>query len=309
MRRAALPIFLFLAAAAHAAPPDIVERFDPASADFARHWGISGLLDASVRAARVRRIVDADGRPLLRIAVEPGDALDPPGGAVACDAQGSRAAALEAAGTEVGTERAEIQLRADRATGAGEVVRFGTPVWYRFDFRIRADNPRDAVAADREHCRTVIHQVKQDASREGAPCGASPFFKIEARPDGAGVQVFAQAAAGSACSRPAQVTRTRLCAARRPLDAWIGIHVRLRPAQDASGELDLWLDGAPCGSYRGPMGDPVDGLRRAGAPYVNVQPRFGLYRDRRAEPQGIDLRDLAIWTRDPDGDPAWGVAR
>jgi len=30
-----------------------------------------------------------------------------------------------------------IQVRFDRATGAGELVKFGQPVWYRFSFKGR----------------------------------------------------------------------------------------------------------------------------------------------------------------------------
>ena len=28
-----------------------------------------------------------------------------------------------------------MQVRSDRATGAGELVKFGQPVWYRFSFK------------------------------------------------------------------------------------------------------------------------------------------------------------------------------
>jgi len=35
-------------------------------------------------------------------------------------------------GGSVPSERAEIQVRSDRATGPGELVKFGQPVWYRF---------------------------------------------------------------------------------------------------------------------------------------------------------------------------------
>jgi hypothetical protein len=39
----------------------------------------------------------------------------------------------------VPSERAEIQVRSDRATGAGELVKFGDLVWYRFSFKIAGD--------------------------------------------------------------------------------------------------------------------------------------------------------------------------
>ncbi len=300
-----LPLLVFGAGPALAAPPDMLEAFDGAPETVLKRWAISGGLDPAVRASRVQFVHAADGLPLLRIAVRPGDALDPPEGLVACDARGSNAAALESAGRPVGSERVEIQLRSDRATGAGEVVRFGMPTWYRFAFRIPADNPRDEPAAGREACRTVIHQVKQDSARDGAPCGASPFFKVEARPVRAGVEIFAQVSSGEACATPPRVRRVRLCPVTRGLGTWVDMRVRLRPAHDGTGELDLWLDGVACGSYRGPMADARDGLRRAGVPYINAQPRFGIYRDRRNEAQAIELRDIALWTSDPGDDPAW----
>src|ERR1700758_2265090 len=65
-----------------------------------------------------------------------------------CDREGSRPDAVEAGpGTVVPSERAEIQVRSDRATGAGELVKFGQPVWYRFSFKIAGDWPQDVPAA------------------------------------------------------------------------------------------------------------------------------------------------------------------
>ena len=302
-----LTLCLIFFAGAAGALPDLSERFDGDSDAFASRWSMSAGLGPAARDLRATRMFEAGSLPFLRIRLEAGDSLDPSDGAVACDRHGSRAAQLEAAGEPVGTERVEIQLRANRTTGAGEVVRFGKPVWYRFSFRIPPGELSDSPSAGTEACRTVIHQVKQDASRNGEPCGASPFFKVEARPLGNGVQIFAQVTEGEACAVPPRVRRVRLCLAARPTDTWIQMHVRMVPEQDDTGVLDMWLDGAHCGAYRGPMGDALDGVRRAGAPFVNVQPRFGLYRDRRMEGQGIDLRDIAIWTRDPEGDPEWGA--
>src|SRR6202035_1151682 len=106
--------------------------------------------------------------------------------------------ALEAEpGGVVPSERAEIQVRSDRATGAGELMKFGELVWYRFSFKIAGDWPRDVPAAGRPACRTVIHQIKQDSFKDGKSCNASPFFKIEARPLGDHVRFFAQVAAGT----------------------------------------------------------------------------------------------------------------
>src|ERR1700746_1837797 len=58
-----------------------------------------------------------------------------------CNSEGSRGGAVEAEpGGVVPSERAEIQVRSDRATGAGELVKFGQPVWYRFSFKIPGDS-------------------------------------------------------------------------------------------------------------------------------------------------------------------------
>jgi hypothetical protein len=276
-------------------------------------WAISSLLDTAVRDQRIASVV-GDGKTVGRITVETGDALD---GATpemlqakgyACDREGSRAAAMESEpGGIVPSERAEIQIKADRKTGAGEVVRFGAPVWYRFSFKTGADWPRDVPVAGRTPCRTAIQQIKQNASKDGVDCGASPFFKIEARPLGGGVRFFAQVTTGPACAAPGAVSRTQLCRADLPRESWATVNVRLMPAQDASGRADIWLNGAHCGTYRGPMGDAEHGVRRNGVPFVDTQPRFGIYRDWRAETQTIYFDGIMVWDADPTGHPDWGV--
>jgi hypothetical protein len=143
------------------------------------------------------------------------------------------------------------RCKTDSATGEGELVRFGEWVWYRFAFKIGADWPRDLPAGWRTPCRTVIHQVEQDSFKDGASCNASPFFKIEARPLGERVRFFAQVAAGAACATPPVVRRTQICVIHAALhERWATVHVRLFPAQDASGRADVWLDDAHCGCYR-----------------------------------------------------------
>jgi hypothetical protein len=206
------------------------------------------------------------------------------------------------------SERAEIQVRSDRATGAGELVQFGEPVWYRFSFKIAGDWPQDVQAAGRQLCRTVIHQIKQDSFRGGKSCDASPFFKIEARPLGERVRFFAQVAAGAPCSQPPMVTRTQICGRDLPRESWTTVQVRLNPAHDASGRVDIWLNGAFCGAYRGPMADPDYGARRNGAPFINAQPRFGIYRDWRSETQTIYFDKIMFWNADPAGHPDWSVS-
>jgi hypothetical protein len=79
--------------------------------------------------------------------------------------------------------------------------------------------------------------------------------------------------------------------------------VRLYPAHDVSGRVDMWPDG----TYQGPMADRDYGARRNGAPFINAQPRFGIYRDWRAETQTIYIDKIMSWNADPSGDPDWGV--
>jgi len=279
-------------------------------AQLLRKWLISAQLDSALRPLRVGVVADPIGHTVGRVTVEAGDGLD---GASAqdqrqvCDGAGSRAREMEAAGEAVPSERAEIQLRTDRATGAGEVVKFDETVWYRFSFKIGGDWPHDVPTEGRLPCRTVIHQVKQDAFKDGKSCEASPFFKIEARPLGDGVRFFGQIYSGSPCSEPPRVMRAQICVRELPRESWIAVQVRLHPAH-TGGRVDLWLDGVPCGTYQGPMADAVYGARRNGVPIVNTQPRFGIYRDRRAETQTIYFDRIMFWNADPGGNPDWGAA-
>jgi hypothetical protein len=211
-------------------------------------------------------------------------------------------------GGVVPSERAEIQVRSDRATGAGELVKFGELAWYRFSFKIAGDWPQDVPLAGRRPCRTVIHQIKQDSFKDGKSCNTSPFFKIEARPLGDHVRFFAQVATGTPCAPPPMVTRTHICRRDVPRESWTTVHVRLNPAHDASGQVDIWLNGNFCGAYRGPMADRDYGARRNGAPFINAQPRFGIYRDRRAETQTIYFDKIMFWNADPSGHPDWVVS-
>ena len=186
-------------------------------------------------------------------------------------------------------------------------MKFGQPVWYRFSFKIPSDWPLDVPAVARQLCRTVIHQIKQDSFNGRKSCDASPFFKIEARPLGERVRFFAQVASGAPCAQPPMVTRTQICRRDLPLESWTTVQVRLNPAHDASGRVDIWLNGAFCGAYRGPMGDPDHGARRNGAPFVNAQPRFGIYRDWRLQTQTIYFDKIMFWNADPAGHPDWSV--
>src|SRR5262249_24289340 len=259
--------------------PIFVETFSYASAEqIQEKWLISALLAPELRAVRVGVAKDPLGRTVGRITVQEGDALDgateamKAAGRHVCDAEGSRAAEMEAEPNGVApSERAEIQVKSDRKTGAGEVVKFGETVWYRFAFKVSNDWPRDVPIAGRQPCRTVIHQIKQDAFMKGESCGASPFFKVEARPLDDHVRFFAQIAWGDACASPPQVKRKQICVTDDlPRETWTAVNVRLLPAHDATGRVDVWLGGRACGSYSGPMGDAQHGAQRGGVPFINA---------------------------------------
>jgi hypothetical protein len=189
-QRAPQPVFTELFAYDPAVPSQLLGK-----------WLISSQLDSRLQPLRVGVVEDPSGKTVGRVTVQEGDGLEDASEAMlqakryVCDSEGSRAAEMEAKpGGVVPSERAEIQVRTDRATGAGELVKFGQPVWYRFSFKIAGDWPRDVPVAGRQPCRTVIHQIKQDSFKGGHSCNANPFLKIEARPLGEDVRFFAQVA-------------------------------------------------------------------------------------------------------------------
>src|SRR5262249_24346802 len=164
----------------------------------------SSQLDSKSQPLRVGVVEDRIGKTVGRVRVQEGDGLDGANEATLqarhyiCNSEGSRAGAVEAEpGGVVPSERAEIQVRSDRVTGAGELVKFGEPVWYHFSFNIAGDWPQDVPAAGRQLCRTVIHQIKQDSFEDGKSCNANSFFKIEARPLGERVRFFAHVTTGT----------------------------------------------------------------------------------------------------------------
>jgi hypothetical protein len=288
--------------------------YDPAAlSELLGKWLISSQLDNKLQPLRVGVVEDRIGKTVGRVTVQEGDGLAGANEAMLqardyiCNSEGSRAAAVEAEpGGVVPSERAEIQVRSNRATGAGELVKFGELVWYRFSFKIAGDWPHDVPVVGRQLCRTVIHQIKQDSFKDGKSCDASPFFKMEARPLGERVRFFAQVASGTPCAPSPMVTRAQICRRDLPRESWTTVQVRLNPAHDTSGQIDIWLNGTFCGTYQGPMADRDYGARRNGAPFINAQPRFGIYRDWRAETQTIYFDKIIFWNADPSGNPDWG---
>jgi hypothetical protein len=133
---------LLLLAAALSPPTAVAQRtlqpvftevfaYDPAEpSQLLRKWLISGQLDSKLQPLRVGVVEDRIGKTVGRVTVQDGDGLDGANEAMLqarhyiCDSEGSRAAAVEAEPGGVPSERAEIQVRSDRTTGAGELVKF-----------------------------------------------------------------------------------------------------------------------------------------------------------------------------------------
>jgi hypothetical protein len=128
--------------------------YDPvAPSELLGKWLISNQLDRKVQPLRVGVVEDTSGKMVGRVTVQAGDGLADVSQAMlqpkhyVCDREGSRAAEVEAEpGGVAPSERAEMQVRSDRATGIGELVKFGQPVWYRFSFKISGDWPQDVPA-------------------------------------------------------------------------------------------------------------------------------------------------------------------
>jgi hypothetical protein len=100
--------------------------YDPAApSQLLRKWRISSQLDSKLQPLRVGVVG--------RVTVQEGDGLDGASEAIlqarryVSDSKGSRAAAMKAEpGGVAPSERAEVQVRTDRATGAGELAAAAT---------------------------------------------------------------------------------------------------------------------------------------------------------------------------------------
>jgi hypothetical protein len=271
-----------------AAGPVFEEGFETACVEDNQRWKVSSQLrrqpDWPSRfgcpAARAH-----EGARALSVEVRPGDGRE------------------GAAGSNP-SERAEIQVT------AADLVQFDRPIWYRF--AVRLDGPWRTGAN-----RTVLHQIKQNiasgfdvGTTAGAPCvSANPFFRVHAREFDGRLGLRADVAESAGC--PSEAGRHVVCSAV-PIetDRWHVVHVALRASPDPDrGIVRVWIDGALCGTYRGRFGYPAFGVQRDGKPFVDTQPRFGIYRDAVPVAQAASFDAIGFWTAAPDGDPAWrGIA-
>lgn len=272
------------------APPEPAwtTNFATACVMDAPQWRISSGLDKHVREQRLRCLPRDGGRNdgrILRIAIEPGDAFDP------------NLSSLP-------TERVEIQIK-------DELVKFDVTIWH--SFLIKVETPW----IGREN-RTVVHQIKQNIAKryeigrgeEERCAAANPLFKIEVGSDGAQPVFRAKATGSESCGD--SVGKSTFCGDWPfAADAWHRVHVLIRPSQiDGESRLKVWLDGRACPEYRGLLGYPRFGATRNGKPFIDTQPRFGIYRDALPDVrQAIQFDDISFWDRPPLGHPIWaGIA-
>jgi len=235
---------LFLIPVALAAAPDYVTDDFEASAVAQALWRPSG--PQTERGVVTDEVSAFHGARSLRISVQPGDNR--------MTGRGGNP-----------TERFELTLRSRQ-------VNLGEEVWYAFAFRVPANFPTTDT-------RTVIHQFKENVRPRppALPVGAkhcekaSPVFALYLE---RGRILGARVTSSVDCDHTRHVLAERAVAP----DRWYEVMVRTRPAHDASGALDLYLDGELIGRYRGVMGYVCHGLG-----YIDTQPRFGIYRDTHPE--------------------------
>lgn len=232
-------LVLLLPVALGAAVADVREDFEAESVS-RLWWRPSG--PQPDRAITTREVPAFHGERSLRVEVRPGD--NPMTGR-----SGNR------------TERFELTLQRPQ-------VNFGVDVWYAFALRVPADFPRAET-------RTMVHQFKENVRPRpaGLPPGvkhcekASPVFALYLR---GGRMLEARVASSTDCDHTRHVLGERALT----LDRWHEIVVHTRPAHDATGRLEVWVDGELLGRHEGIMGYVCHGLG-----VIDTQPRFGIYRD------------------------------
>ncbi|WP_349960193.1 heparin lyase I family protein [Rhizobium sp. ZPR3] len=270
------------AIAQEAAPPLLGGFADLCAVDSehpSKLWKISSRLDSASWRSRIACDLSSPSRPILRITVHPGDAPDQSVG-------------------DAPTERVEIQIKK-------EVIKFDEPTWYHFAFRLEA--PWQGLGN-----RTVIHQVKQNIPTEetkplGACQAANPLFKIEAIPSETGANFVAKVRGSADCN--AGESKIICGPWHLNIGDWNDVNVMLKPSlQEGASSLQVYLNGRACDtSYTGRLGFLDHGMRHQdGRPFIDVQPRFGIYRDTLPDiVQSIDFADIQFWSTDPSSDPAW----
>lgn len=234
-----LLVLVLLPVLLRGAPADLRDDFETGALSSA-WWRPSGPQQG--RAITTREVRAFHGERSLRIEVRPGDNA-------MTGRNGNR------------TERFELTLQRPQ-------VSFGAEVWYAFALRVPADFPRAET-------RTLIHQFKENVRPRPAnlPPGAkhcekaSPIFALYLR---AGRTLEARVTSSIDCDH------TRHMLGERPLqpDRWHEVVVHTRPAHDATGSLEVWVDGELLGRHEGVMGYVCHGLG-----FIDTQPRFGIYRD------------------------------
>ncbi|WP_137930722.1 heparin lyase I family protein [Mesorhizobium comanense] len=257
--------------------PDLKELCAPDPHDPPAQWLISKQLSPDSWASRFSCDAPASST-ILRISVHPGDAANPNP-------------------DDKPTERVEAQVRQ-------EVVKFDQPTWYHFRFRLEApwqgtDN------------RTVIHQVKQDIPyADQLPKGdchaAIPLFAVQARRSPTGADFLARVHGAKDCNQGKSKT---ICGPWHvDVGTWNDVNVLLKPSlADGASEVRVWFNGRSCKPYFGILGYADHGARDgAGHPFIDTQPRFGIYRDALSDiTQTIGFSDISFWSSAPTRDPAW----
>jgi Polysaccharide lyase len=286
-----LRLWLFLSVIGAAVVPALAQGPQPIfRSDFgtscvigSSDWKISTGLDKAVRSERLRCAASAnpgERHRTLLVTIRPGDAYEPEP-------------------TSTSTERVEIQVRR-------ELIRFDTTTWYSFMLRVHSPwLPREN--------RTVIQQIKQSIDKryeigrgsEETCTPAHPLFKIEVGSNDSSPVFRAKTTGTTACGP--DVGKKLICG-DWPLsaDTWHRVHVAIRPSQSATGSnLQVWLDGRACPVFRGILGYARYGVQHEGHPFIDTQPRFGIYRDALELSQTIEFDDIAFWDTKPTGHPVW----
>ena len=248
--------------------------YDPAAPlELLGKWLISSQLDSKLQPLRVGVVEDRIGKTVGRITVQEGDGLAGANEAMLrarhyiCNSEGSRAAAVEADAWRRRAQRAGGDpSRSDRATGAGELVKFGELVWYRFSFKIAGDWPQDVPVAGRQPL-PHRHPPDQAGFLQGREVvQRQPLLQDRGAAARRARALLRAGGPGAPCAQPPMVMRTQICRRDLPRESWTTVQVRLNPAHDASGHVEIWLNGTFCGTYQGPMADRDYGARRNGAP-------------------------------------------